>query len=167
MNKCILGLTAIAVLCSPIVFADDTMGQDQQMTAPSPQDSMPSAPTQQSTSTTSTPSTASTDVQLKTMNGRVIHAQIDPQDLQGMNVGDKLELTDLGSAASATSSTGASNGTGNTTSSGASTPNNGASTTNSGTSTPSNGGGTTNNGASNVPGGNTDNTGTVNGAISQ
>lgn len=121
MKKYLLGLTTAAILCSPFVHADDTMGQDQQMTAPTTTDSVPSTPTSTTTTTTTTPNTTTTtDIQLKTLDGKIIHVQIDPQDLQGMTVGDKLEVTDLGT--SATSSSGAST-TGTTSNPG--TPTNG------------------------------------------
>lgn len=118
MKKYLLGLTTAAILCSPFVYADDTMGQDPQ-TAPTTTDSMPSTPTT-TTTTTTTPSTnttstsdttTTTDVQLKTLDGKIIHVQIDPQDLQGMSVGDKLEVTDLGTSntSSGASTTGTSN----------------------------------------------------------
>ncbi len=108
MKKYLLGVTTAALLFSPFVFADNTMGQDQQMTTTSTTDSMPST----TTTVTSTPTTT-TDIQLKTIDGKIVHVQIDPQDLQGMKVGDKLEITDLGT--SATTSQGASTGTSNTT----------------------------------------------------
>jgi hypothetical protein len=111
MKKYLLSVTTAALLFSPFVFADNTMGQDQQMMTPSTTDSMPSTPTTTTTVTT-TPSTT-TDIQLKTTDGKVIHVQIDPQDLQGMSVGDKLEITDLGT--SATASQGASTGASSTT----------------------------------------------------
>jgi hypothetical protein len=136
MKKYILGLTTVALLCSPLAYADDTMGQDQQMTAPTTTDSVPSTPSTTTTpSTTSTPDTATTDVQFKTLDGKIIHAQMDPQDLQGMNVGDKLEVTDLGN--SATTSSGAStSGTSNIT---PDTTNNTGTTTNGSTNDNNNG----------------------------
>lgn len=108
MKKYLLGVvTTATLLCSPFVFADTTL-QDPPTTTttPSTTDSMPST----STSTTNTTATTgTTDIQLKTLDGKIIHVHIDPLDLQGVSVGDKLEVTDLGT--SATTSTGASTGT--------------------------------------------------------
>lgn len=139
MKKYLLGLTTAALLCSPLAFADNNLSQGQQMTAPSGPDSMPAAPATTTTTmptntntnptTTSNPTTmpnnTATDVQLKTVSGKIIHVQIDAQDLQGMSVGDKLEITDLGAATTGASTpnngTLNTNGENDTTSSGAST----------------------------------------------
>lgn len=110
MKKYILGLTTAALLCSPFAYADDTTGQ---MTTPTTTDSMPSTPTTTTPPPTTSTTTATTNsgIELKTSDGKIIHAQIDTQDLQGVNVGDKLEVTNLGTDNSSTTSPGASNAT--------------------------------------------------------
>lgn len=112
MNKYILGIAVAALMCSPCVFADTstdgTTGQSQPMTTdtsttPTAPDTSTTPTTPDASSTPTTPtgtdtSSSSTDVQVKTADGKVIHIQVDPKDLQGVKVGDKLEVSDLGTS---------------------------------------------------------------------
>ena len=123
MKKYLLGVTAAVLLCSPFVYADDSMGQSQPMTSPSTTDTMAPAPTTMTTPTSNptTMSNTSGDVQLKTSSGKIIHVPMSPQDLQGLNIGDKLEIIDLGNTVPAATNTNNSNNENNGISSGAST----------------------------------------------
>ncbi len=68
------------------------------------------------TTTSTATDTASTDVQFKTSDGRIVHGQFDSQDLQGMSVGDSLQITNLGTGnASGTNSSGSSTPNGSST----------------------------------------------------
>ena len=125
MKKYLLGLTTATILFSPLLYADtpaDGSVSQQPITAapaqpestdktdldtsavPTTSTSMPESP-----STTATPSTSQdvgstdtandsmlTDIQLKTTSGSIIPAKIDSKDLQGINVGESLEITGIG-----------------------------------------------------------------------
>ena len=82
MNKYILGLTAIAILCSPLAYADDTLGSSTAITA---------TPTSTTTVST-TPQSTQSVVQLKKPDGTTINATVNSQDLNSSNMGNTLTV---------------------------------------------------------------------------
>ena len=78
MKKHIISLTAaVALLCTPFVYAEDD-----------PNGRGAGQATQQTTSS----NTKYVDVQLKTADGKVWDVKIDPSDLQGLKAGSKVEI---------------------------------------------------------------------------
>ena len=101
MNNYILSLTAVAVLCSPLAYADTTLGGTMQQTGTVPT----TMPTTTTITTATTPESTQSIVQLKKSDGTIINATVSAHDLNASNMGNTLTVITVTPIAPSTTST--------------------------------------------------------------